>query len=59
MAERKVIEINHALSGIYGKDIKNAAQKTTDARYFYFYNNKKIDIKTIRKEEKTSISDSR
>jgi hypothetical protein len=32
MAERKVIEINHALSGIYGKEIKFVAQRTTEAR---------------------------
>ena len=32
MAERKVIEINHGLSGIYGKEIKAASQRITDAR---------------------------
>jgi hypothetical protein len=41
-SQKRVIEINHALSGVHGEDMKASAIKINEARYTRLHSEKKF-----------------
>jgi hypothetical protein len=52
--QRKIIEINHALSGVHGPEIKQKATRISDVRYHPYYKQQRNTQKARTQEEALS-----